>query len=154
MTQRDARRSAPLSASLPGTWELVSRIDLDDAGRVRPDAALGSDPIALLVYDRSGHFSAQFMKRDRSAPAVEGSSAATNNTIARGGYDAYFGSYSVDDAAGTVTQTLLGALSQESVGRVLTRAMQVEGDRLTIALRTTSVSGEMVTRTLVWKRVG
>jgi hypothetical protein len=148
------RQPAPLSATLPGTWELVTRTDVDDAGRVRLDPALGSDPIALLVYDRSGHFSAQFMKRDRSTPGVEGSAAATNNTIARGGYDAYFGSYRVDDAAGTVTQTLLGALSQESVGRVLTRAMQVDGDRLTIALRTSSVTGEMVTRTLVWRRVG
>jgi hypothetical protein len=36
----------------------------------------------------------------------------------------------------------------------LTRAMTVEGDRLSIQLRTTSVEGEAITRTLVWRRVG
>jgi hypothetical protein len=109
----------------------------------------------LLIYDRSGHFAAQFMKRDRTAIVEEASpAAASNNSRARGGYDAYFGTYSVDDAAGNVTQELLGALSPENVGHVLTRAMTVDGDTLTIQLQTNAVDGEPVTRTLVWKRVG
>ncbi len=147
--------SRPLSAALPGTWELLSRIDVNDAGERRDEPGLGSDPIALLVYDRAGHFAAQFMKRDRSAAAItDAPVAGSNNTRAQGGYDAYFGTYTVDDATGRVTQTLLGALSAESVGMVITREMQVDGDRLVIALRTTSMAGEPVTRTLTWKRVG
>ena len=110
--------------------------------------------MALLIYDRSGHFAAQFMKRDRSGLVVEGPAAASNNSRARGGYDAYFGMYTVDDEQGTVTQELRGALSQENVGHVLTRAMTVAGDRLTIRLQTASVDGEPVTRELIWKRVG
>jgi hypothetical protein len=145
----------PLSATLPGTWELLSRIDVNDAGERCEEPSLGSDPIALLVYDRAGHFAAQFMKRDRTAAAIpEAAVAGANNTRAQGGYDAYFGSYAVDDATGLVTQRLEGALSAESVGMVITRSMQVEGDRLVIALRTTSVAGAPVTRTLTWRRVG
>ena len=145
----------PLSAALPGTWELLSRIDVNDAGEQREEPGLGSDPIALLVYDRAGHFAVQFMKRDRSAAAVvDAAVAGTNNTRTQGGYDAYFGTYSVDDATGTVTQQLAGALSAESVGMVMTREMRVVGDRLVIALRTTSLAGESVTRTLTWRRVG
>jgi hypothetical protein len=141
-----------LSTTLPGTWELISRIDVDDAGQSRVEPGLGSDPIALLIYDRSGHFAAQFMKRDRSDsgsgdPPVAGS----NNTRSQGGYDAYFGNYCVDDAAGTVTQRLTGALSRESVGMEITRAMQVQGDYLTISLRTSSPTGELLTRTLKWR---
>lgn len=143
-----------LSARLPGTWELVSRIDVTDSGERRIDPTLGADPIALIFYDRSGHFGAQFMKRDRSTAAVEAPAGAPNNTRAQGGYDAYFGTYSVDDALGTVTQRLVGALSAANVGQVVTRTMAVEDDRLTIRLQTTSIDGEPVTRTLIWKRVG
>ena len=146
--------TAALSEHLPGTWELESRIDVTPSGERRLEPSLGDDPIALIVYDRSGHFAAQFMKRDRASTAVDAPPGAANNSRAQGGYDAYFGTYTVDDARGTVTQRLVGALSRENVGSVLTRAMTVENDRLTIVLQTTSAAGETVTRTLKWKRVG
>ena len=148
--------TAPLSELLPGTWELVSRIDVNDAGERRVDPSLGADPVALLIYDHAGHFAAQFMKRDRSSPPPEPArpAAANNNSRAVGGYDAYFGTYSVDDANGAVTQRLQGALSPENVGQVLTRAMTVIDDKLVIRLQTTSADGEKVTRELVWRRVG
>ena len=142
-----------LSSKLPGTWLLQSRVDVTKDGKRHPDPMLGEDPVALLVYDRTGHFSAQFMKRDRStvaqaAPAPK----AKNNTMAQGGYDAYFGTYTVDDAKGTVTQKLLGSLSPGNVGMVLTRGMQVTGDSLVITLETTAADGTPVVRTLTWQR--
>jgi len=142
-----------LSDSLPGSWLLESRIDVTDAGARHPDPLLGEDPVALLIYDRSGCFSAQFMKRDRSGPAPAAPADARNNTQAQGGYDAYFGTYSVDDANGTVTQELMGSLSQGNVGMVLTRAMQVRSDTLVIRLETTAADGTPVTRTLTWRRL-
>ncbi|MFN7941131.1 MAG: lipocalin-like domain-containing protein [Thermoanaerobaculia bacterium] len=149
-------RESPLSSSLPGTWRLVSRIDVTAGGERRPEPSLGEDPIALLIYDRAGHFSAQFMKRDRvaSAPETAPSPAAPNNTRAMGGYDAYFGTYVVDDARGEVTQHLQGALSPPNVGQTVTRAMSIAGGELTIRLETRSADGEQVVRTLVWRRVG
>jgi hypothetical protein len=154
MTSAQADQAAPLSQILPGSWRLISRIDRTAAGEVRPEPALGHDPQALLIYDRGGNFSAQFMRRDRSIEVPDGPSGAKNNSRAQGGYDAYFGTYEIDDVAGTVTQRLLGALSREHVGAVLTRAMQVEGDVLVIRLDTTSAEGEAVTRTLTWQRAG
>jgi len=144
----------PLSITLLGTWKLVSRIDVTQDGRRCIDPSLGEDPIAILYYDRSGNFAAQFMKRDRSGQVVDATSSGQNNSRAQGGYDAYFGSYSIDDALGTVTQRLFGSLSNENVGMVLTRGMTVEGDKLTIQLQTTSALSEPVTRTLIWERVG
>lgn len=149
-----------LTRELLGTWELVSRIDIATNGERRLEPMLGEDPIALLYYDRSGYFAAQFMRRDRTMSLVRGAdetsavSGAPNNSRAQGGYDAYFGTYTVDDAQGTVTQRLLGALSPENVGLVLTRAMTVDGTKLTITLETATGAGESVTRTLVWRRVG
>ena len=154
MAQTHKFDQIPLSSQLPGTWQLESRIDVTTSGERRPEPSLGEDPIALLIYDRSGHFAAQFMKRDRSVTVPDGPSGAQNNSRAQGGYDAYFGRYTVDDAQGTVTQHLLGALSQENVGSVLTRAMKVQGDALIIQLQTTTGDGVAVTRTLTWRRVG
>jgi hypothetical protein len=146
--------NAPLSVSLPGTLELLSRIDVAESGEQRVEPSLGSDPVALLIYDRAGHFAVQFMKRDRSDPgAPEVASAGSNNSRAVGGYDAYFGTYTVDDATNTVTQRLLASLARENVGLVLGREMTVTGDQLVIRLQTV-VQGEPVTRTLTWRRVG
>ena len=147
-------KSLNLSETLPGTWRLTSRTDIAGDGSRKIDPSLGEYPIALLYYDRSGNFAAQFMKRDRTSPSLDAAAAGPNNSRAQGGYDAYFGSYTIDDALGTVTQTLLGSLSNENVGMVLTRKMLVTGDSLTIRLQTSSAQGEPVTRTLTWERVG
>ncbi len=143
----------PLSQALIGTWRLLSREDRTASGERRIDPGLGEDPIAVLVYDRAGNFAAQFMKRDRQTVApMPAGPAGPNNSRAVGGYDAYFGSYTVDDVAGTVTQRLVGALSPENVGLVLTRSMRVSGDELVIQLDTASADGTPVVRTLRWTR--
>ena len=144
----------PLSATLPGTWQLLSRVDITAAGERRPEPSLGEDPIALVIYDRSGHFAAQFMRRDRSVDVPDGPSRARNNSRAQGGYDAYFGTYTIDDETGAVTHRLTGAVSRENVGLVLTRVLEVEGDTLVIKLDTNAADGTPVTRTLTWRRVG
>ena len=143
-----------LSTELVGTWELISREDRTPSGELRVDPALGADPVGLLYYDRNGHFAAQFMKRNRRLDDPDVVGGGPNNSRARGGYDAYFGEYTVDDASGTVTQKLTGALSAENVGMVLTREMVVTGDELTLHLETKAVTGENVVRTLRWRRVG
>jgi len=78
---------------------------------------------------------------------------AANNTQARDGYDAYFGTYTVDDSSGVVTQRLEGSLSRANVGMVLSRAMSVQGKSLVIQLATAAWDGTPVTRTLTWERL-
>ena len=154
MTDARPMGGAALSTTLPGTWQLLSRIDVAASGERRVEPSLGEDPLALLIYDRSGNFAAQFMRRDRSVDVPDGPSGARNNSRAQGGYDAYFGTYTIDDEAGSVTQHLVGALSREHVGAVLTRVMDVRGDTLVIELETNAADGAAVTRTLTWRRVG
>ena len=146
-----------LATALVGTWELQSREDFTRAGERRIDPGLGADPIALLFFDRTGHFAAQFMKRDRTgqpAAAAEPAGLAPNNSRPQGGYDAYFGTYEVDEKTGLVATTLVGALTPANVGQIFHRGMTVEGDALTIRLETATTSGEPIVRTLRWKRVG
>lgn len=144
--------SESLEQRLRGSWELLSRIDRTRDGQQREEPSLGSDPIALLFFDAAGRFAAQFMKRDRSN-VVDAPATASNNSRARGGYDAYWGTYKVDEASGMVDTLIVAALSQENVGQTYRRHMRVENDTLTLELDTTSASGEPLRRTLTWKRV-
>ena len=148
--------SAPLSASIIGTWELRMREDRTANGELRIDPLLGADPIGLLIYDKGGTFAAQFMKRDRStagpAPPA-GGVTHPNSTRAKDGYDAYFGTYVVNDATGTVTQTLTAALSKENVGQVVSRHLEVDGDWLNIRIDSATAQGEPIVRTLRWRRL-
>lgn len=144
-----------LSSALTGTWELITRMTITRSGREIPPSF--GDAIALVIYDGHGNFSAQFMKKDRRSTDQDpesGAPPAPNNSRSVGGYDAYFGRYVVDDASGSVTQTLTGSLSPENVGQVLTRRMSVENGELTIRVDTATDDGEPAVLTLRWRRLG
>jgi hypothetical protein len=142
-----------LENKIQGTWWLLSREDYTKDGQRRIDPILGSDPIAILVY-ASNHFAAQFMKKDRSADSItQASGAGQNNTAAIGGYDAYFGTYQVDEKTNRVAHTLVGSINPANIGLTVYRDLRVEGDALTIRLDTTTKEGEPVTRTLTWRRI-
>src|SRR5262245_7193495 len=141
-----------LAKDMLGVWLLRSREDYDAQGTRHIDPFLGPDPLGILTF-APHHFAAQFMNRDRSAAPAEGPAGA-NNSAAVNGYDAYFGTYIVDLATGTMTTTLEGSVAPNNVGLVLTRVIRVVGDRLFIQLATTTPSGIAVIRTLVWERAG
>lgn len=142
-----------LGNAIQGTWWLLSREDFTADGQKRIDPILGADPIAIVVYAKE-HFAAQFMKKGRSEESISvATSAGQNNTAAVGGYDAYFGTYQIDPRTGSVAHTLLGSISPASIGITVMRNIQVDGDRLTIKLNTTTPEGEPIERTLIWKRI-
>ena len=136
-----------------GVWWLLSREDRAKDGSLRIDPTLGPDAKGILTY-ANGRFAAQFMKRDR-AGVVEVHTPLTgqNNTGAVGGYDAYFGTYSVDEETGEVLHRLEGALTAENVGIEVSRTLTVTGSNLVIQLETTTLDEEPITRTLTWERV-
>jgi Lipocalin-like domain len=140
---------------LVGTWELVSRIDRDPAGRVLSETGLGATPVGYLIYDAAGHVAAQLAARDRPAgicDTMPGPIEANNNATI-GGYTAYFGRYQIDTVAGVVTHDLEGALAPRDVGRRLTRRFQVRGDTLTIQFEPGGRAEPRRTRTLILRRV-
>jgi hypothetical protein len=57
--------TANLATAIIGFWKLKSREDVDATGKVHIDPFLGRDPLGILCFGKT-HFSAQFMKRDRS----------------------------------------------------------------------------------------
>lgn len=131
----------------------MSREDWTKDEQQRIDPILGANPVGILTYADT-HFAAQFMKRDRTEGITDQPvQAGHNNTIAIGGYDAYFGSYEVNEQTGKVMHTLIGSITPANIGITVSRDLRVHDDTLTIQLETTTPQGEPVTRTLVWKRI-
>ncbi|HET9950304.1 MAG TPA: lipocalin-like domain-containing protein [Candidatus Eisenbacteria bacterium] len=152
--------TADLAAAVVGLWRLVSREDYDRSGRRLIDPVLGADPLGLLAFSAT-RFAAQFSRRDRGAPAADAARQATaagpavpgaNNSAAADGYDAYFGSHTVDACAGLVTVHLEGSIVPANVGLTLTRELRVAGNRLYIRLETNTPDGVPITRTLTFER--
>jgi hypothetical protein len=143
-----------LAAAILGIWKLKSREDVDANGEVHIDPFLGRDPLGILCFGPT-HFAAQFMKRDRSGPeSMLERVQAENNTAGVDGYDAYFGTYSIDEIAGTLTTHLEGSISPANIGATYVRDARIVGDELLIRLQTTALDGTAITRTNTFSRVG
>jgi hypothetical protein len=143
-----------LASRILGTWMLKSREDVDAGGQILIDPFLGRDPIGILCFGPT-HFAAQFMKRDRSdEERVPQRVQDKNNTAAVNGYDAYFGTYNVDEAAGTLATHIEGSLSPINIGKTYVRDVRVVGNELLVQLKTTAVDGIAITRTNTFYRIG
>ena len=149
--------AAQLGASdLTGAWHLVS------VETIRPNGEIiypyyGKNPQGLIVYDPSGWVSVQIVSdpkptvptgnsRDtfKNAPAAQKATAAD-------GYYAYFGTYSVDAAASTVTHHLKESLYPGERGEDFVRHFSIENGRLTLLAKVHEM-GEDHQRRLVWQR--
>lgn len=145
---------------LVGGWSLVSRITTSSDGKVIPDPGLSATPRGVLIYDRFGHVAAQLSRQGRTVDMIADECRAaekvkgTNDTAQTIlGYDAYFGTYTVNAEEGIVTHHLESALFPGDIGKDIKRRFSISGDTLTISFNTTLRDGTPVIRTLVWARM-
>jgi hypothetical protein len=149
-----------LKDRLVGSWKLISRRSERTNGELIADPGLAATPSGLLIYDNLGHVAAQLARQGRTIEGIrnECGSLATMQTSPNSanttlGYDAYYGTYMVNQKDGTVTHHLEAAVWPGNVGTDITRAVRLEGDTLTLAFTTTTSDGQPVRRTLVWLRM-
>lgn len=155
-----AHATSPVGAQLIGSWRLVSRQSRKVNGEVESDAGLSATPLGILIYDKSGHVAAQLSRRDRTLAIFPEECQAAINTKGTPdtaqtilGYDAYFGTYKINENDGTVTHHLEAALFPGDIGKDIERHFTISGDELTIRFNTTTPDGVKVTRTLIWQRM-
>ena len=144
----------PQSAAqrLVGAWQLMTRT-VRANGTTLADPVLGAQPPGRLFYDASGVMSLQMMRTGRAtaiATPADPKDRANPRVIL--GYDSYFGKYTVDERAGTITHRVEGSLFPEDLGKDFVRQFTLEGDTLTLKF-TSTTDGADVTRTLVFKRL-
>jgi hypothetical protein len=138
---------------LAGTWRLVSCVRTHADGST--SFPWGENPVGQIIYMSNKRMSAQIMRPGRSStvpPGVDyGSSKATDQEIreAVSGYVSYFGTYSVDEEARTVSHTLEGALVPGWVGTTLLRAFLIDASGQLILTR--EIPGEK--DVLLWRRM-
>jgi len=136
-----------LAQQLRGTWRLVSY-----ERRESPGAAwtrrFGDDPKGYIMYDATGHMMVEFEKMPPPAKFASGDDWTPTPEEARPaflGYIAYFGTYTVDEAAHAVTHHVEGSLNPSYFGTDQLRPAKLEGNRLTLS--------DDKTFRVVWERV-
>jgi ketosteroid isomerase-like protein len=107
---------------LIGSWkEIFSEETLPDG------TVLQLDEVGLVTYDRSGHMSGQTMRRSEPKQRIPSDAIYQSN-----GYDAYFGTFTVDEVKHTVTHHVEGGVARHLVGKDLVRSYSFEGERLVL----------------------
>ena len=105
------------SERLTGAWHL----EHIDSPRENGSASDTPQPIGMLVYTRDGHMSVQLMY-----PA---SASSLSNEYVRSGYEASFGSYTIDERTHTLTHHVQGSVTGDAlVGKDLPRVYTLTGD--------------------------
>jgi len=143
-----AHAQAAVRQRILGAWELESRTVQKANGETVIDPIMGQQPAGRLFYDASGHMALLLMRQGRTQPID--AADATNPRLALG-YDAYFGTFRVNERDHTITHHVEGSLFPEDLGKDFQRALNVDGDTLTLSFTSPSTDGS-VTRSLRFRR--
>jgi len=114
--------SASAKDKLIGAWRLAWEDEQGTDGKMKHIV----DHKGTIVYTRDGHMSVQIMLPSTDAPRD------VDNPVKydQGGYEAYYGSYEVNEQAHTVTHHVQGALVRALVGKDLTRVYRFSDGQL------------------------
>jgi hypothetical protein len=126
---------------LIGTWKFKSMILKADSGKtVYP---YGEDLFGMLIYTQNGYMSALLMDPDRKRFASDDLKTGTPDEIKQAyeKFDAYCGTYAIDEEKGTVTHHTGGAKFPNWVGTDQVRYFELKGNTLYIKA-TLKVKGE------------
>jgi len=109
-----------LAQQLIGTWKLVSAVDLIDGNWIH---RYGEQPKGYFTFGADNTISVQFMK----FPVDD-----ANKLKPFDSYLAYFGTYTVDEAASTFTSKVEGSLHPQHIDAPQTRSFRIEDNQLFI----------------------
>jgi hypothetical protein len=145
-------RVAKLSDRFVGTWRLVSFVGHGADGR--ETSTYGSKPHGFLIYDKGGRMSVQIARSDRRSFKSGDLFRASPEELkdAFEGYFGYFGRYTVDERAGTVTHHIEGGSYPNFVGTDQRRLFTWQNDCLVLSTPPERMDGSDVTYVATWER--
>ncbi len=128
-----------------GTWRLESYTTGGKASPIR-----GPHPTGMVHYGANGCMAVQIMP-DRPRPRYAGTSPTPDEARAAIiGYTAYFGTYSVDERARTVTHHRIANIIPGGLEDLVRRFELFSDDRLVLMPVETANENDV----LVWERIG
>jgi len=130
-----------MRGELIGTWRFKSMVMRTERGKTV--CPYGEKLFGILIYTPSGHMSALLMNPDRDKFASNDLKAGTTEEIKQAyeNFDAYCGTYTVDENKGTVTHHVKGAKFPNWVGTDQVRYFELKNDKLQIKA-TLEIEGE------------
>jgi hypothetical protein len=116
---------------------------------------LGHDVVGQLFYDVGANISAHVMRVDRPTFASNDPGSGTDAEVhaAFEEHVSYFGTYTVDPIARTVTHHVRGASYPNWVGHDQIRYYRIEGPHLVLSTPPILDRGEALVYTLTWERM-
>ena len=123
-----------------GAWRYVGQT-VDG----KPGTERGANPRGIILYDPSGHM-AVHVAPEKPARSASGELTPADAKLALAGVVAYFGVYSIDERAGTVTHRKHASVQPGDGGDVV-RAYEFAGDRLILR------PVEAKNTAIIWERI-
>lgn len=138
-----------------GVWRLESFVEQRPNGDVVPSGRYGPNVAGMIVYDQSGAMMAQLMNPDRPKFVATNATRGTPEEVkaAFDGYNAYYGTYSIDVATATIQHRVEGNLFPNLVGTDFKRTFKFADDKLILELPPAQIQGEQRIVRLVWRKV-
>jgi hypothetical protein len=137
-----------LDEQLVGTWTVISWEQRKADGTII--RRYGENPAGIAIFDSRGHYIISVMRSDRpnyASGALWQGTAAEDKATADGTMT-YFGTYSIDEADGSIAIRIEGSSFPNWNGTDQKRFVAIAGDRLTLTVR--PPTGEIVD--VIWKR--
>jgi hypothetical protein len=141
-----------LKDQIVGTWTLVSNyVEFQDGRREEP---FGGDQKGFASFDTNGRFSWLIMGAARKKFAANNRLEGTpeENKAAVAGTVAYWGTYAVDDAKGTITYNIERSMYPNWDGTARTASVTIAGNELKQVSAPIPSSRGTYVPNLVWQR--
>jgi hypothetical protein len=136
-----------------GTWRLKSAEAQFANGEIgRP---YGENPHGYIIYDGSGHMAVQFMNPERPVFSGRDKSLGTDGETRAAilSYEAYFGTYEVDEANGEVHHHVEGSLFPNWTDSDQCRFFKFADGGLVLSTAEIPYNGTTLIGRLAWQRV-
>ena len=129
------------SNQLLGTWKFISLVGKSSEGSVYHP--YGENLFGMLMYDSRGYMSVLLMEPDRPKFASGDMKKGTPEEIksAFEGFDAYCGTYIIDEEKSRVTHNIRGSKFPNWVGTSQVRFFKISGDKLRLTAPPILVGG-------------
>lgn len=137
MTSPGDKGSVSVRGAFDGTWDLVNWETMGSTGEVT--YPLGQEPVGQLMYDnKAGTVSAQLVESGQHRFASDDwqEASAEEMVAAWPRYFGYFGTFTVDESAETVTHHIRSGWFPNLAGTEQVRHYELQGDRLTLEAET------------------
>ncbi|MFT5618963.1 MAG: hypothetical protein ACI85I_002199 [Arenicella sp.] len=141
-----------LSQKIIGTWKLISIVSIDENGL--ENDYFGVEPAGIISYDSFGNMMAQLHQSNRPSFHTEDWAKGSDEEIRNAfvSYQAYYGTYEINEQESYVTHHVKGAIFPNWVGHSEKRFFKFVGKQIHLTTPVIEVKGKEFTFLAIWEK--